>query len=68
MKNLNHWLSANKISINDRKTELVIYKHRNKKLECLIKIKLSKKRLFPSKSGKYLGVKINGNLNWKDRT
>ena len=44
MKNLNDWLSANKISLNVRKTELVIYKHRNKKLECLIKIKLSKKR------------------------
>ena len=48
-----------------KKTELVIFKHKNKKLECPIKIKLSRKRLYPSKSVKYLGVKIVENLNWK---
>ena len=29
------------------------------------KLKLSRKRLFPSDSVKYLGVKIDGNLLWK---
>ena len=59
MKNFSNWLSANKISLNVKKTELVIFKHKNKKLECPIKIKLSRKRLYPSKSVKYCVVKID---------
>ena len=51
-----------------KKTELVIFKHKNKKLKCPIKIKPSMKRLYPSKSVKYLGLKIDENLNWKDQT
>ena len=43
MKNLTNWLYANKISLIVKKTELVIFKHKNKKLERPIKIKLSKK-------------------------
>ena len=48
-----------------KKTELVIFKHQRKKLDSPIKIKLSRKRLYPSKSVKYLGIKIDENLNWK---
>ena len=48
-----------------KKTELVIFKHQSKKLDCPIKIKLSRKRLYPSKSVKYLGIKIDENLTWK---
>ena len=44
---------------------LVIFKHQRKKLDSLIKIKLNCKRLYPSKSVKYLGIKIDENLNWK---
>ena len=66
MKNLTDWLNANKISLNVKKTELVIFKHKKKKLECRIRIKLSRKRLYPSNSIRYLGVKIDENLNWKD--
>ena len=66
MKNLIDWLNANKISFNVKKTELVIFKHKAQKLECPIRIKLSRKRLYPSNSVKYLGVKIDENLTWKD--
>ena len=41
------------------------FKHQRKKLESPIKIKLSRKRLYPPKSVKYLGIRINENLNWK---
>ena len=51
--------------MNVKKTELVIFKHQRKKLDSPIKIKLSRKRLYPSKSVKYLGIKIDENLNWK---
>ena len=65
LKNLTYWLNANRISLNSKKTELVIFKHQRKKLDSPIKIKLNRKRLYPSKSVKYLGIKIDENLNWK---
>ena len=65
-KNLTVWLNANKISLNVDKTELVIFKHQRKKLDTEIKIKLNRKRLYPSQSVRYLGIKIDQNLNWKD--
>ena len=48
-----------------KKTELVIFKHQRKKVNCPIKIKLNCTRLYPSKSVKYLGIKINENFHWK---
>ena len=48
-----------------KKTELVIFKHQRKDIDSPIKIKLSHTRLYPSKSVKYLGIKIDENLNWK---
>ena len=51
-----------------KKIELVIFKHKSRKIECPTKIKLRRERLYPSKSVKYLGVKIDENLNWKDQT
>ena len=65
MKNLTVWLNANKISLNVQKTELLIFKHQRKKIDSEVKIKLSRKRLYPTDSVKYLGVRINENLNWK---
>ena len=39
--------------------------HQRKKLDSPLKLKLNRKRLYPAKSAKYLGVKIDANLNWK---
>ena len=68
MKSLAKWFNANKILINIKKTELVTFKHKSKKLASQTKNQLSRKRFHPSKSVKYLGVKIDGNLNWKNQT
>ena len=65
MKNLIDWLNANKISLNVQKTELVIFKHQRKKIDSKVKIKLSRKRLYSTDSVKYLGIRIDENLNWK---
>ena len=65
LKNLIYWLNANKISLNVKKNWVSFFKHQRKKLDSPIKIKLSRKRLYPSKSVKYLGIKIHKNLNWK---
>ena len=65
LKNLTYWLNANRILLNMKKTELVIFKHQRKKLDSPIKVKLNLKSLYPSKSIKYLGIKTDENLNWK---
>ena len=65
MKNLTDWLNANKISLNVEKTEFVIFKHQRKKLDGEVKIKLNRKRLYPTDFVKYLGIRIDKNLNWK---
>ena len=60
-----YWLNANKIPLNVKETDLVIFKSKRKQLDDEIKLKLSHKRLFPTDSVKYLGVKIGGNFSWK---
>ena len=65
LKHLVNWLNANKISLNVKKTEMVIFKSKQKKLEGDLKIKLCGKRLYPTESVKYLGVKIDTNLSWQ---
>ena len=65
LKHLVNWLNANKISLNVKKTEMVIFKSKQKKFEGDLKIKLSGKRLHPTESVKYLGVKIDTNLSWQ---
>ena len=65
LKCLVNWLNANKISLNGKKTEMVIFKSKQKKFEGDLKIKLSGKRLYPTESVKYLGVKIDTNLSWQ---
>ena len=65
LKNLSNWLNANKISLNVKKTETIIFKSRRKKYEGVIKLKLNRQRLHSSNNVKYLGIKIDENLNWK---
>ena len=65
LKHLVNWLNANKISLNVKKTEMVIFKSNLKKFEGDLKIKLCGKRLYPTESVKYLGVKIDTTLNWQ---
>ena len=51
--------------INVEKTEMVFFKSKQKKLEGDLKIKLCGKRLYPTESVKYLGVKIDTKLTWQ---
>ena len=43
----------------------MIFKQQKKKFDSPLKIKVSRKRFYPSKSVKYLGVKTDENLHWK---
>ena len=47
LKNLSRWLKANKLSLNVKKTELIIFHPKNTKLGCSVKFKLIGKRLNP---------------------
>ena len=44
---------------------MIIFKSKQKKLEGDLKIKLCGKKLYPTESVKYLGVKIDTNLTWQ---
>ena len=59
------WLNANKIPLNVAKTEITLFKTRNKTYDADLKIKLYRKRIHASPYVKYLGVFIDENLNWK---
>ena len=63
LKQLVHWLNANKIALNMSKTELVFFKPRKKQSDFDLNIKLARKSLYPTSSVKYLGIKIDSNLN-----
>ena len=44
---------------------MAIFRSKQKKFEGALKIKLCRKRLYPTESVKYLGVKIDINLSWQ---
>ena len=62
---LGSWLNANKISINAKKTEFIVFRHQSKPLDFLPFLKLAGLRIYPSHSVKYLGVHLDEHLNWK---
>ena len=52
------------MSLNIKKTEMVIFKSKQKKFEGDLKIKLCGKTLYLTESVTYLGIKIDTNLSW----
>ena len=62
-----NWWNANKISLNvKKKTEILIFKSKQKKFEDDLIIKLRGKRLlYPTVSVKYLDLKIDTDVNRK---
>ena len=59
---MSNWLNANKILLNVSKTELIMSKAKMKKLDFDLILKLNGKKLYPTKSVKYFGTKIDKNL------
>ena len=64
LKNISQWLKANKVSLNVKKTELIIFRQNKNPLHHSVKFKLNGKRLFPTSSVKYLGVFLDQHLYW----
>ena len=65
LKKITNWLNENKNSLNVSKTEVVLFKLSRKLTDISLKLKLNRKRLFPTTSVKDLGINIDENLNWK---
>ena len=63
LKSLVSWLSANKISLNKDKTEVIFFRKPLSKIPPQTKIKLNGKRIIPSKNIKYLGVILDEHLS-----
>ena len=63
LSSLVQWLTANKISLNNDKTEIIYFHKPNNIVPSDIKIKLNGKKLCPSKKIKYLGVYLDETLN-----
>ena len=59
-------LNANKISVNISKPDLILLNPRTEKLDIVVKLKLNDHRLDSTKSGKYLGTKVNISLTWNE--
>jgi hypothetical protein len=64
--NVNKWLCANKLSLNIEKSNFVIFRPPQKKISYSINLKINNKIIEEKTSIKYLGVIIDGHLNWKD--
>ena len=60
-------LNANKIFLNVSKTEAVLFKSIRKQTEATLKLKLNGKKLYTANSVKYLGIKLDENLNWLEQ-
>ena len=58
------WLKANKLSLNIKKTELIIFHPKNTKLDYSVKFKLNGRRLTPISTVKYLGILLDEHLLW----
>ena len=62
---VHHFAHDRKISLNVSKTELILFKPKMKKLDFDLKLRLNGKRIYPTKSVKYLGIKIDENNDTK---
>ena len=56
LNNSTNLFDVNKISLNADKTEMILFKHIKKPLDCQLKLKLNGKRLYLTSSVKYLGI------------
>ena len=64
LSNLVHWLRANKISLNTKKTELILFKSKNANLTKHLNFRVSGQKILPVKTIKYLGIKFDEHLSF----
>ena len=65
LKNIIHWLRANKISLNADKTELILFRSKNKVITKNQNFWISGQKIHPLTQTKYLGITLDENLKFK---
>ena len=65
LKNVFQWLLSNKLSLNVKKSNFVIFRSARKKVPRKIKLEVNGDQIEQLESTKYLGVISDQNLNWK---
>lgn len=61
LKNVSDWLKANKLSLNIKKTQLLIFQAKNKKISQVTNIKLDDSNIKQVESAEFLAVS-HGNI------
>lgn len=63
---VSEWLTANKLTLNILKSNVVIFHPKYKKINEKIEIKINQKTIKENNYAKYLGVLIDKNLTWNE--
>ena len=59
------WFKANKLSLNLKRTKVMVFKPRRKRSICNIQISIDNQNIVKVKETNFLGVILDENLNWK---
>ena len=64
LKLIVHWLRANRISLNVDKTNIIIFRPKNKKITKKLNFRISGQKIKTTTHTKYLGVLLDEHLTW----
>ena len=66
MNKITYWLNVNKLSLNTTKTELILFRSRNKKSKYDLKISINQENIKQVQNINFLGIVIDEFLTWRD--
>ena len=61
------WLCANRLSLNSTKSDVLLFRAKNKRCEVKFNLKVKNKRIPLSKKTTYLGIVLDSRLAWIDQ-
>ena len=65
MTHVKHWIDANKLTLNVKKTHYIIFARSRKKIQVIPNLKINNVTLNRVYNTKFLGVTLDSNLSWK---
>ena len=65
LENITSWLSCNKLSLNVKKTQYMVFKTKRKKLDQTFEIKINDQQINKVSYTKFLGLYIDDELSWR---
>ena len=64
LKLILHWLRANRISMNVDKTDIILFRSKNKKVEKKLNFHINGQKIIPATHTKYSGILLDQHLSW----